>query len=328
MVIEKILKKLTPKRIKREIKTIQKVELPPELQKWIKEYERVGERPDFIWKWTYLGMKRVTLPSVAKKYRKSVWITKTTSIILNTLIDDLADKRKNEKLLEAALGICSSRTGVRINLSRFSKKDKRYLNLIRKLWKSLNRTIKIYPRHKEFRELFLYDYQQFLNSMKYSYLINKNPYSINLTECEVYSAHNMQGVIALTIDLMCSPRFNRKELGILREIGWRAQRMGRIGNSITTWGREAYENDFSSEVFAYSLEKGIISIKDLQKRDKGELVTKIKKSSADKYFLKRWEEYYNDIKKLTKKIKSTNIKRFLSGLENLIIMHLSSRGLK
>jgi len=328
MVIRKILKKLTPERIKKEVEAIQKVKLPPELKKWVKEYEKVGERPDFIWKWTYLGMKKITLPSVTRRYKKSVWITKTISIILNTLVDDLADKRKNKTLLEAALDICSPRPGAQIKLSRFSKKDRGYLGLIKKLWKVLNKTIRTYPRYGEFKELFLYDYQQFLNSMKYSYVINKNPDSINLTECEVYSAHNMQGVIALTIDLMCSPKFNKKELGVLREIGWRAQRMGRIGNSITTWEREAHESDFSSEVFAYSIEKGVITAKDLQKKNKDKLVMKIKKSGTERYFLKRWESYYNNIRGLSKKIKSTNIKNLLSGLESLIIMHLSSRGLK
>ncbi len=328
MIIEKILKQLTPERIKKEIDEIQKIKLRPELKRWIKEYEKVGERSSFIWKWTYLGMKRVTLPSVVKKYRKSVWIIKTISIILNVLIDDLADKRKNKKLLEVALIICSPWTDVQINFSEFLQKDKDYLDLIEKLWKFLNRTIKTYPRYKEFKEFFLYDYQQFLNSMKYSYLINKNPHSINSTECEIYSAHNMQVIIALTIDLMCSSRFNNRELGVFREIGWKAQHMGRIGNSITTWGREVHENDFSSEIFAYSIEKGIVSIKDLEKGNKEKFIKKIKKSNTEKYFLKRWEEYYNDIEKLSKKIKSINVKKLLLGLESLMIMHLSSKGLK
>jgi hypothetical protein len=327
-IIGQILKHLTPKGIKKEIKVIESIRLPSELNGWIKEYEKVGDRPDFIWKWTYLGMKRITLSSVSKKYRKSVWTNKTISIILNSLIDDLADKRKNKKLLQAALDICSFPPKKRVNLSDFPKKDRKYLRLIKRLWRTLTENINNYPRYKEFRDFFIYDYQQFSNSMKYSYLINKTPNSINLREGEIYSTHNIQGMISFTIDLMCSPKFNTEELGILREIAWKTQRMGRIGNSLTTWEREAHENDFSSEVFAYALKRGIIDVGDLKKENKERIISKIKRSDAEKYFFQEWVELYNSVNRLSKKIGSVDIKKTLSGLEDLIVMHLVSRGLK
>jgi len=327
-VVSGILRQLTPERIKKEIEKIQKTELPPELQKWVKEYEKVGERDNYIWKWSYVGWKIFTLSCVDDEYKESVIMTKIYSTMLNALIDDLVDKMQNEKMLLEASGIVLNDN--KNSCDFFSKTNRNYLFLIAKIWNLINKTIKQYPRYKDFKDIFTYDYRQYLNTIQYSYLIIKNPALINLIEHEIYSPHNMQMIIGSTIDLMCSPKFKAEKLGALRTINWNAQQMGRIGNLITTWKNEIYnDNDFTSGIFAYALDKNIIKVEDLKEKENLEkVVKKINASSAEKYYLKQWENCYNNIYRLNNNIEHVNIKKILLGSEEFLIMHLASRGLE
>lgn len=329
-VVAGILRELTPGRIEKEIEKVKKVKLPAELQKWVSEYEKVGERDGYIWKWAYLGWQFFTLPCVDKKYKKAVINIKMYSTILNSLVDDLADAMQNEKLLTKASGIINNNDKKFINLS--CKTNTNYLILIKKIWNLVNKGVKEFPRYKDFKDIFVYDYKQYLNTIQYSLLINKNPALINLTEHEIYSPHNMQMMIGFTIDLMCSSKFNIKKIGFLRTITWKTQQMGRIGNLIATWKDEVYnDRDFTSGVFAYLLEKNIINVEDLQKKENIEKVIKKNKiARAEKYYLKQWENCYNSffIYTLKKNTEDINVKKILSGSRKFLIMHLASRNLE
>lgn len=176
--------------------------------------------------------------------------------------------------------------------------------------------------------MFNFDISQVLNAMKYSYLVNKNLYLINKAEYWLYLPYNMVVMIYSEADLMCSVKFNTQEIGKIREILWYSQKMARIGNWISTWEREIKEKDFTSGIFAYAISSDTLSINDIKKGNKMEIIKKIKKAEIEKKFLKEWEEYYFKIKKLSKKIKTIDIKDFLSCLQKLFIFHLSSRGYK
>ncbi len=82
-IITGILKELTPERIKKEIEEVKKVELPPELQKWVEEYEKVGKRNRVFWKWIYAAIQKTTLSAIEKKYKEYAWNTEFMLVMLS-----------------------------------------------------------------------------------------------------------------------------------------------------------------------------------------------------------------------------------------------------
>lgn len=326
MIVEKILKQLTPERVEKEIKAIQKIKLPPELQKWVDEYEKIGGRDGFIWKWLYKMFQIVQIPVIAQKYKKNLLITKILMTMFIVQLDDIADKEQNKNLLNELLKIPLNNNYIKTNY--LTAKEKRYLFFTKKVWNDIEKRIKKYPKYKELKEILDYDINQVLNAIKYSYLVNKTPSLINKTEYWLYLPYNMVLFIYSAFDLMCSHHFKLKEIGKIREIIWRAQRMARIGNWITTWQREIKENDFSSGVFAYAMDVGAITSKDLKKENSINLTKTIKKMKLEKALLKEWERYYNEISKISKRTGIINIKDYLARLEKLIILHLISNGHK
>ncbi|MFH1462065.1 MAG: hypothetical protein ABIF12_03910 [bacterium] len=324
MVINKILKQLTPERVKKEVEAIQRVKLPPELQKWVKEYEKVGERNEFIWKWAYEVAQVITFSKIPSKYRRSLIGIKFLMIMFIVLLDDVSDKMKNKRLLNEILKVPFEKD--HIKLQYINNKEKRYLKFTIKLWRFIEKTFRIYPYYLKFKPIINYDISQMLNGIKYAYLVNKNLYLTNEIEFQTYLSHNTPAIMGFMIDLTCVPKFNIKLLGLMRKIMWYIQVMARISNWVATWKREVKENDFASGIFCYTIENKIIGARDIKKQKKEEIVKKINQSKAEKYLLEKWENFYNEIKKFIKKEKTFNGKKIIKITEKLTILHLISRG--
>lgn len=329
MIVEKILKQITPERARREVEMIKKIKLPENIQKWVDEYEKVGKRDGFIWKWAYYGWNFFILPTVDQQYKEKVLELKLCCTILNALIDDIIDKKNNKKMLLGVSDIIFNINSQEKFLNNLKSKDREYVLLIKKLWDFIQYNIKKGPRYKDFVDIFTYDYQQFFNTMNFSYLIINNPDLISLIEHNIYSPHNMKMMIGATIDLIFSSKFDKQDLGVLRNIVWYTQQMGRIGNLVNTWEKEIKNDlDFTSGIFAYALNNKFIAIDDLYTKDKNILIKKVRKSEAEKYFLQEWEQSYNQAVLYNKKLKTLKLNNFLTGSKKFLIMHLISRGLE
>lgn len=104
--------------------------------------------------------------------------------------------------------------------------------------------------------------------------------------------------------------------------------MGRIGNMVSTWEREIKERDFTSGVFATVIEWGVISAADLTSMTEKELTATIEESGVIQHFLDQWERLRGEIYELSEQVRSVDLTAYASGLEELIRIHLGSRGLK
>lgn len=328
-IVEEIIKQLTPERVEKEIKVIQKVKLPLNLQKWIKDYEEVGDRDEFIWKFWYKMFQTDSFPVFLKspsKYRQTVARIKLLITMFIVQLDDATDKIRDGKLLDELMKIPLEQD--RLEFEKFSSENKKYLVFSLKLWKNISKQIKSCPNYTELREVFNYDVGQVLNTMKYSHLVNSNPHLINKTEYWLYLPNNMAFMIGLTINMLVTYKRNLAKAGILREITIEAQKMGRVSNWRVTWQREIDDKDFTSGVFAYAIEKNILTSDELITASKCQIINKIKRENVENDLLEEWEKSYNRIKQAKHNVGAATIKSFLDGQRLLLYSNLASEGRK
>jgi hypothetical protein len=305
---------------------IKAVEFAQPLDNWIRRYEKCGQRKRFLWQWCAKGVRLTTLPSVDPALREEVFHTKMLSILFGTLIDDIADQEQDREMLESAMAIEQVDLR-RDSLVPWDERRRVYIETISDLWAEVWSRCKKYPRFSSLEHLLRFDNQQILNAMRYALLVNEQPSLVNIIEHDHYQPHNMQIMFMATVDLCASPMFDLSELGMARQVFWHAQRMGRIGNMITTWEREVLDRDFSSGVFAHAIHKGHIRPTDLTALPAHEIMSILEEAGCQDHFIAEWEKHRDIMQAKISQIRSLDLEPYVTAFEHLIKLHLCSRGL-
>jgi hypothetical protein len=271
-------------------------------QDLIKMYNSVGLRTrnmNFLTKWFYDTYKFAHLSSIDEDLLEDLCIDKTKLSVFAILVDDLADNSltRNQRLLEESINIPWNGT---------KKYHDPYLEAIRVIWNESIFSIQDYPRFEEFKDLFYFDLKQFLNSICYGSLVNSMEMA-NYVETKSHSYHNMMVLLFCDMDLMCSPDFDKDELGKLRPILHWVQDITHIGNILSTYRREIEEQDFSSPIISIALSEGVLD-KDTVKNDPKKALENVEYIIP--YFKKRAEENFQRIKDYSDTIYSVDIKDF------------------
>jgi hypothetical protein len=317
---------LLPSDLARIVAEIKAIEFSPYLLKSIEAYEKVGQRGRFLWQWCLKGLALTTLPCVEPGLREHVIETKMLSILYGTLIDDIADREQDGEMLQMAMRLGSDEW-TRERLALWTGRRRDYLETIAQLWAEVWSRCRSYPRFSEFELLLRFDNEQSLNAMRYALLVNQSPFILNSIEHDLYQPHNMQIMFMASIDLSASITFDLNELGIAREIFWHAQRMGRIGNMLTTWEREVLDRDFTSGVFAHSLARRIFAPSDLRSLPAYEIMATLENAKCHAHFIRDWKAHRQEMARKIHDVASCDLTCYLNGFEHLILLHLGSRGL-
>lgn len=277
------------------------------LEEAIELYKTVGPRnAGFLFHWLYQVYDKTYLPSVDEEYKEQLALIKTKLCIFDVLVDDLADnaKLRNKRLLDQA---------VRIPQNGTKQYKNKYLEVARKIWQDCINSIKKLPRYDEFKEIFFFDLEQVMNSMKYSYLINTSDFS-NFTEDERYLNHGVMVLLHCDIDLMCSPDFEYEELRKLRPILYSVQDVAHLGNMINTYPKEIQEADFSSPIISMAIREGLIEKNTVINNPEYTI------ASVQPLVSKFEERMKNDLEKIqthANEIETINIYEFYQRLKNV-----------
>ena len=221
------------------------------LDEAIELYSTVGSRnANFLFNWLHQIYDKTYLPSINKEYKEQLALIKTKLCIFDVLVDDLADnaKLRNKRLLYEAVQIPNNST---------KKYRNKYLEVTRLIWEDCINSIKKLPRYDEFKDIFFFNLEQVMSSMKYSYLINTSDFSNNV-EDEKYLNHGVMVILHCDIDLMCSPDFEYEELRKLRPILHSVQDVAHLGNMMNTFPKEIKEADFSSPIISMAIRDGVV----------------------------------------------------------------------
>lgn len=297
----------------------------PWLAGWIDEYSRVGKRGLYLWQWCLHGVELTTLPCVPPEWRADAADTKVLAGMLNVLFDDVADQQGNGDLLDELLKITHQG---RPDFRRFSPQDRAYAEFTCRVWEAFWRRVSSYPCYEVYRELLHYDLAQLFNTVRYSQLVNRNPYILNLVEHDDYTAQGMGLLSFATVDLMCTPDFPVHELGTLRQAIWHGQWMARIGNLISTWQREVKDRDYTSGVFARAVAACHVTVEQLLTGDPAEIETAIARGGHEAHFLRRWRRHRAHLRALQPHLSAVDLHQVARGLERLLRTELVSRGRK
>ena len=313
----------------RIVERVAATELPESLERLVTGDGVLGDRGLFTWKWIYhIFGETLTLPTVPAEYRETAQEVKFLSGTYITLMDDLAEKHGDRETFWEFAKVAYpgsdpewGRDGVRTD----------YAEGVRAVWTALRDRLVDAPRYEKFREAFLFDLRAAVHAMDFSRLSGEYTGFGNRTETWKYETAAIGMYATVGADLMYSPTFPADDYAAFRELTAELQRLWRLGNWAITWRREIEEYDFSAAVIVEALQQGIVSERDLDRLERGEvsperIVARIEAAGIGKRCLADWKRRRDRLRRRKFDLESMDSDTLIDKMEQLMMSHLATEG--
>jgi len=266
------------------------------------------------------GYRLMTLSSVDEALKDRLLDAKLHLGMLITLYDDLADNPRwaNSKLLHELYKLPFHSQSIRP--LRLNSAERKVVELAKHLADGTFPILTSLPHFGSFAPLLHFDLQQFYNANRYCEMLSRIPSLANTTEGSTYVSHNMGMVIVGMMDLMGTSNLYFSELGEIRSLFVRGQRVGRICNVLTTLGRELSEGDVTNELILGAIQSGYVKPSAL-----GEL-TKRKLAPFRQELEKERRRLYREISAQRDRIRTFDVRAYVRGLRGLQRLHENMEG--
>ncbi|WP_276280369.1 hypothetical protein [Halorussus caseinilyticus] len=312
------------KRVLNEIKT---TELPEDIEDIILDDGVLGDREELSWKWVWhVCTELLTLDCVGDEYRQEAYEAKALMAIYVTLVDDIG-----EQLNDKATFWELAKTAYPEAEPDWEREDinSDYAHSIRRVWTELMDRLESAPRFDEFEDPFMFNLRETVQAMEYTQMSDEYSAFMNPEEMWHFDTQGIGSFLYWTVDLMYSPSFEMDDFREFRQLVHELQHMWRLGNWITTWEEEVYEQDFSAGVFVEALNNGVIDETDIERLESGEtnperLIGRIKASGIVEQFIADWKRRRDRLHERDFEMQSLDADQMVVMMERMMRNHLAT----
>ena len=301
------------------------------MQKLINRYyqivpEKFKPRGTEFFRWSYVGSTKLLLSCVPEELHTKLARFNTMAVLLNAMIDDLADLVQNPELVMEALAQLQSEqkpslkiAGPYLSYLGLIHDVRVYLVAKSQNWESRKQW---YPALKR----FLQRYQMaMLASIKHNQRIILGDPSltwINLDRYIIDMSPPIHTGLFILFNLMMSSPAPQEEMATIEHIMSLADQYMVMANWLATWQEEVVECDYSSGVIAYTIEQGYLEGTTLSSCSRAEIKQIIQTANPEREFFTRMKGTLGAIRTLSSEVSHFDVNAYADALNSVAWMHL------